>query len=76
MIGVPDEQRGEMVCAVVVQRDAAAPLELEEMAGYLRDKELMLQKIPERLEMLDALPRNPSGKVLKRELRKQFGGTG
>ena len=76
VIGVPDEVRGEMVCAVVVPRDAAQPLSLEEMVEYLRGKELMVQKIPERIEVVEALPRNPSGKVLKRELRKQFAGTG
>jgi non-ribosomal peptide synthetase component E (peptide arylation enzyme) len=76
VIGVPDEVRGEMVCAVVVPREPTEPLSLEEMVEYLRGKELMVQKIPERLETLEALPRNPSGKILKRELRKQFGGEG
>ncbi|MCP3983086.1 MAG: AMP-binding protein [bacterium] len=73
VIGVPDEVRGEMVCAVVVPREAAEPLTLEEMVEYLRGQQLMMQKIPERIEIVEALPRNPSGKVLKRELRKQFG---
>ncbi len=76
VIGVPDEVRGEMVCAVVVHRDADDPLALDEMVEYLRGKQLMTQKIPERIESLDALPRNPSGKVLKRELRQKFGGSG
>jgi non-ribosomal peptide synthetase component E (peptide arylation enzyme) len=62
-----------MVCAVVVPRETEQPLALEEMAEYLRGRELMVQKIPERIEAVEALPRNPSGKVLKRELRKQFG---
>lgn len=75
VIGVPDEERGEMVCAVAVHREATEPLTLEEMVEYLRGKELMVQKIPERIEFVEALPRNPSGKVLKRELRKQFAGT-
>lgn len=75
VIGLPDEVRGEMVCAVVVHREAAEPLTLGEMVEYLRGKELMVQKIPERIEIVEALPRNPSGKVLKRELRKQFSGT-
>ncbi len=75
VIGVPDEVRGEMVCAVVVQRDAGQPLTLEEMVEYLRGKELMMQKVPERIEVVAALPRNPSGKILKRELRQQLGGT-
>ena len=33
----------------------------------------MRQKIPERLEHLDEIPRNPSGKVLKRDLQQRFG---
>jgi non-ribosomal peptide synthetase component E (peptide arylation enzyme) len=76
VIGVPDEVRGEMVCAVIVTAPDAGTVELPELADYLRGKELMVQKIPERVELIDALPRNPSGKVLKRELRKQFGGEG
>ena len=44
------------------------------MGEYLRGRELMVQKIPERVEVVEALPRNPTGKVLKRELRKQFNG--
>ena len=75
VIGVPDEVRGEMVCAVVVERDADDPLTLEETVAYLREKELMTQKIPERIERVEVLPRNPSGKVLKRELRQRFGAT-
>ena len=35
----------------------------------------MVQKIPEQLEILDVLPRNPTGKVLKHELRKQYADT-
>ena len=44
------------------------------MVEYLRSREMMVQKIPERIEVVESLPRNPSGKVLKRELRVQFGG--
>ncbi len=73
VIGVPDEERGEMACAVVVPADPAAPIDLDGMAAYLKSERLMVQKIPERLELIDALPKNPTGKVLKRELRKRFG---
>jgi len=74
VIGVPDEVRGEMVCAIVVPREGSEALDFDEMGSFLREQELMVQKIPERLEIVDALPRNPSGKVLKRVLRDQFGG--
>jgi acyl-CoA synthetase (AMP-forming)/AMP-acid ligase II len=39
---------------------------------HCRSNELANQKIPERLEIIDELPRNPMGKILKQELRKQF----
>ena len=73
VVGLPDPARGERACAVVVCRDAAAPLSFEEMAAFLRERKLMVQKIPEQLEILEALPRNPTGKVLKQELRRVFG---
>jgi cyclohexanecarboxylate-CoA ligase len=72
VIGLPDAERGEMVCAIVVCPDTADALSFESMAAFLREKQLMIQKIPERLEMVDALPRNPTGKVLKRLLRDRF----
>ena len=74
VIGVPDEARGEMVCAVVTTPEGSQPVTLEEVVQFLKDAELMMQKIPERLEHIDALPRNPTGKILKRVLRDQFGG--
>jgi acyl-CoA synthetase (AMP-forming)/AMP-acid ligase II len=67
VIGVPDAKWGEAVCAVVVLRDGehATPAELvdlvrDHLAGY---------KKPRHVLFVDALPRNPSGKVLKQELR-------
>jgi acyl-CoA synthetase (AMP-forming)/AMP-acid ligase II len=76
VIGVPDEKRGELVCAVVETAAGAEPLSFEEMVAWCKDAGLMLQKIPERLEIVDALPRNETlNKVLKFKLREQFGGT-
>jgi acyl-CoA synthetase (AMP-forming)/AMP-acid ligase II len=75
VIGVPDEERGEMVCAVVETAADAEPITLDEMVAWCRDAGLMTQKIPERLEIVDALPRNETlNKVLKFKLREQFGG--
>jgi acyl-CoA synthetase (AMP-forming)/AMP-acid ligase II len=76
VIGVPDEERGEMVCAVVeTAADSESAITLEELATWCRDAGLMMQKIPERLEIVDALPRNETlNKVLKFKLREQFGG--
>jgi cyclohexanecarboxylate-CoA ligase len=73
VIGLPDVERGERVCAVVETKSGSEPLHLAEMMTYLKDAGLMLQKIPEQLEIVDRLPRTETlGKVLKYKLRKQF----
>ena len=69
VIGVPDALSGERCCAVIVASDPAPPLPVDELAAYLREAGLMIQKIPEQWIALDALPRNQVGKVLKNELR-------
>lgn len=69
VIGLPDVERGEMVCAVVQLAEGAGALELAEVADFLKAEGLMVQKLPERLEVVDAIPRNPAGKILKRGLR-------
>jgi acyl-CoA synthetase (AMP-forming)/AMP-acid ligase II len=74
VIGLPDARTGERVCAVVVPQDPAAPLGFADMVAFCREAGLMAQKLPERLEIVDALPRNPTGKVLKFELKDRFGG--
>ncbi|MFD7069111.1 class I adenylate-forming enzyme family protein [Streptomyces sp. NPDC059913] len=73
VIGLPDPERGELVCAVVEQPPGAAPLTLAGITGHLRAEGLAVHKLPERLEVLDALPRNDTlRKVLKYRLREQF----
>jgi acyl-CoA synthetase (AMP-forming)/AMP-acid ligase II len=74
VIGVPDEERGEMVVAVVESANPGDDLSFEEMVGWYIDADLMRQKIPERLEVVDRMPRNETlNKVLKFKLREQFG---
>ena len=75
VVGLPDSQTGERACAVVACRDPNEPLTFDEMARFLRARELMVQKIPEQLEIVPELPRNPTGKVLKHELRERFAGS-
>jgi len=75
VVGLPDPELGERACAVVVTAPDATPLGFAQMSAFLRERGLMVQKIPERLEHADALPRNPSGKVLKNELRDKWGRT-
>ena len=72
VIGLPDPVSGERVCAVVVPADPAAPPTLADLTKALRARGLMVQKLPEQLEVVDDLPRNPTGKVLKHELRARF----
>jgi len=74
VIGLPDAESGERCCAVVVCADPGEPLDMEEMGEFLRSKDLMLQKIPEQLELVDSIPRNATGKVSKHLLRERFGG--
>jgi len=71
VIGLPDAERGERVCAVVETRPGAA-LDFAAMQAHCRAAGLMAQKIPEQLELVDALPRNATLKILKHELRARF----
>jgi len=72
VIGLPDADRGEMVCAVVATADGAEPITLPELFTFLKAEGLMVQKIPEQLEIVDVIPRNPTGKILKNDLRKTY----
>jgi len=70
IIGVPDEKWGESVKAVVAfHPDKAVPP--EELIAFARER-LAHYKAPKSVDVVEALPRNPSGKILKRDLRKQY----
>ena len=69
VIGVPSEQWGETVKAMIVRADP--DLSHEAVVDYARTQ-LAGYKVPRSVDWVDALPRNPSGKVLKTELRKPF----
>jgi cyclohexanecarboxylate-CoA ligase len=68
VIGLPDPERGERVCAVVERPASGETLTFQEMSEACIEAGLMRQKVPEQLAVLDELPRNPTMKVLKREL--------
>jgi len=70
VIGLPDDKWGEAVTAVVAL-NAGHELSLEELRAFAADK-LAKYKLPLRLHIVDALPRNPAGKVLKFQLREQL----
>ncbi|HEY2697362.1 MAG TPA: long-chain-fatty-acid--CoA ligase [Pseudonocardiaceae bacterium] len=70
VIGIPDEKFGEAVCAFVAPRPGRQ-VGPRELLLFLKDS-LAAFKIPARFEFVDAVPRNPSGKILRRELRDRF----
>ncbi|GAB92362.1 class I adenylate-forming enzyme family protein [Gordonia rhizosphera] len=67
VIGVPDDYRGEAVCAFVVTDPTAVVTELE-LIGHCRDR-LAPYKAPRRIEFVDELPKNIAGKILRRVLK-------
>ncbi|TNM36657.1 long-chain-fatty-acid--CoA ligase [Nocardioides albidus] len=70
VIGVPDATWGESVKAVVALKDGSDASEAE-LVGWTRER-LAHFKAPRSVDIVDALPRNPTGKILKRELRKPY----
>ena len=70
VIGVPDERWGEAVKAVIVA-SPGTELSAEDVIAYARTR-LGGFKLPKSVDFVAALPRNPSGKLLKRELREPY----
>jgi cyclohexanecarboxylate-CoA ligase len=75
VVGLPDDERGERVCAVLVTRSDASAPSLDEVSSFLRAKGLMPQKLPEQVEIVSELPRTGLGKVAKLALRDKFSGS-
>ncbi len=67
VVAAPDDVYGERVCAFVV---AAGPLTLDDVRAHFERAGVARQKTPERLELVEDLPRTPAGKVKKPELRR------
>lgn len=71
VIGIPDEKWGEVPAAIVVLKPGAGQLTIEELAAHCEGK-LARYKIPKMLRIIEELPRNATGKVLKRKLREEL----
>jgi acyl-CoA synthetase (AMP-forming)/AMP-acid ligase II len=70
-VDMPDERLGEKVCLYVsVKRDESVTL--EDITSFMKEKGVAVYKLPERLEIIDVVPRNPIGKALKAPLRKDI----
>ena len=61
-----------MVVAIVAVQPDAEPLAFAEMQAFLKEQGLRMQALPERLEHLEEIPRNASGKVVKNDLRDRY----
>ena len=74
VIGLPDPKTGERACAVVTVKEGES-FGFDDMVAYLKGQGLRVQAIPEQLELVAAVPRNPAGKILKHTLREQLAPT-
>ena len=70
VVGMPDERLGERLCCYVVPSDPTAPPSLDDLKSYLQERGLAVQKAPERLELVAALPMTATGKIQKHLLRQ------
>src|SRR5271166_1109336 len=70
VVGVPDDEWGERVAAALVLKNGEAP-DLEQLRAWAKER-MAVHKVPSRLLLLDALPRNAMGKVTKPAVRALF----
>ncbi|HEY7143310.1 MAG TPA: AMP-binding protein [Streptosporangiaceae bacterium] len=71
LIGIPDPETDERACAIVTAAGGTPPT-LGELRDYLRDAGMSDWCWPDRLEVIDAMPRNAMGKIRKVDLRTRF----
>lgn len=75
VIGMPDEKWREVDHALILLENPQDPLTLEEMEDFCQGR-LARYKIPKKITFVEAIPRTLTGKILKKELRRLYGGTG
>ncbi|MFC8178764.1 AMP-binding protein [Rhodococcus sp. NPDC057297] len=72
VVGMPDERLGEKVCCYIVPRDPDKAPTVDELRTYLTDRGVAVQKTPEKVVVVDALPMTATGKIQKHVLRKRI----
>jgi len=70
VVAMPDERLGERGCCFAVLRPGQ-DLDFDSLTAFLRERELSRTYLPERLEIVEAMPKTPSGKIQKNVLREQ-----
>ena len=70
VIGLPDKEWGERVTALIIPKSGAA-IDTKKISSHLKSK-LSPFKVPKEYQIVDEFPKSPAGKILKRELRKQY----
>lgn len=71
VVAYPDAELGEKLGVFIVARPAREPT-LDDLLDHLRGQKIASYKLPERCELIDELPRNPVGKIIKGELRRRW----
>ncbi|MFZ7087699.1 AMP-binding protein [Curtobacterium sp. RRHDQ10] len=75
VVAMPDARLGERSCAFVVVAPGQDEPSLADLTEFLRSRQIAVQKLPERVVVIDALPMTPVGKVRKNVLREQIAAT-
>ena len=72
VVSMPHERLGEGVCAFLIPAEDSAVVDLASVIEFTEQHGLARQKTPERIEIVEALPKTPSGKIRKDQLRKRL----
>jgi acyl-CoA synthetase len=72
LVGMPDDRLGEKACAYVELKEKGGSLTLKEIQEFMDEQKVAKYKWPERIEIVEELPRTPTGKVLKYVLREEI----